>query len=75
MTVRTSRPGPVLLVDRSDVVGDQLGPGPREEIETALDELSIESRLGTTVTEVGDWYAVLADGSRVERMWWSGPWE
>ncbi len=58
--------GRVLLVDRSEVVGAQLGPGPREEIEAALDELGIERRLGTTVTEVGDRYAVLSDGTRVE---------
>jgi NADH dehydrogenase len=58
--------GRVLLVDREDVVGHQLGPGPRPEIESALDELGIERRLGTTVTEVGDGYAVLSDGARVE---------
>lgn len=58
--------GRVVLVDRSDVVGDQLGPGPREEIEAALDRLGIERRLATTVTEVGDGYAVLSDGSKVE---------
>ncbi|MEU6777575.1 FAD-dependent oxidoreductase [Nonomuraea angiospora] len=58
--------GRVLLVDRSQVVGDQLGPGPREEIEAALDKLGVERRLGTTVTEVGDGYAVLSDGTRVE---------
>ncbi|MFG6200899.1 NAD(P)/FAD-dependent oxidoreductase [Nonomuraea sp. JJY05] len=58
--------GRVLLVDRSQVVGDRLGPGPREEIEAALDRLGVERRLGTTVTEVGDGYAVLSDGTRVE---------
>jgi NADH dehydrogenase len=58
--------GRVLLVDRSEVVGHQLGPGPRAEIEAALDELGIEHRLRTTVTEVGDGYAVLSDGTRVE---------
>jgi NADH:ubiquinone reductase (H+-translocating) len=57
--------GRVLLVDRSEVVGAQLGPGPRAEIESALDELGIERRLGTTVTEVGDGWAELADGTRV----------
>ncbi len=57
--------GRVLLVDRSEVVGDQLGPGPRKEIEAALDELGIVSHLGTTVTEVGDGYAVLSDGTKV----------
>ena len=58
--------GRVLLVDRSAVVGHQLGPGPRPEIESALDELGIERRLRTTVTEVGDGYAVLSDGTTVE---------
>jgi NADH dehydrogenase len=58
--------GRVLLVDRSEVVAAQLGPGPREEITAALDELGVERRLGTTVTEVGDGYAVLSDGDKVE---------
>ncbi|WP_307795118.1 NAD(P)/FAD-dependent oxidoreductase [Actinacidiphila acididurans] len=58
--------GRVLLVDRSQVVADRLGPGPRTEIEAALDELGVERRLGTSVTEVGDGYAVLSDGARVE---------
>jgi NADH dehydrogenase len=58
--------GRVLMVDRSDVVGHQLGPGPREEIESALDELGIDCRLRTTVAEVGDGHAVLSDGTRVE---------
>jgi NADH dehydrogenase len=57
--------GRVLLVDRSDVVGHQLGPGPRGEIESALDRLGVERRLRTTVTEVGDGYAVLSDGTQV----------
>ncbi|MFF2020494.1 NAD(P)/FAD-dependent oxidoreductase [Streptomyces sp. NPDC058171] len=57
--------GRVLLVDRSEVVAAQLGPGPRPTIESALDELGVERRLGTTVTEVGDGYAVLSDGTRV----------
>jgi NADH dehydrogenase len=58
--------GRVVLVDRSEVVGHQLGPGPRPEIEAALDELGIERRLATTVTEVGDGYTVLSDGTEIE---------
>lgn len=58
--------GRVLLVDRSEVLGAQLGAGPRGAIESALDELGIDRRLGTTVTEVGDGYAVLSDGTRVD---------
>jgi NADH dehydrogenase len=57
--------GRVLLVDRAEVVGDQLGPGPRREIEAALDELRVQRRLGTTVTEVGDGYVILAGGTKV----------
>ncbi len=57
--------GRVLLVDRSEVVGHQLGPGPRGEIEAALNTLGVERRLGTTVTEVADGYAVLSDGAKV----------
>jgi NADH:ubiquinone reductase (H+-translocating) len=58
--------GRVLLVDRSQAVGAQLGPGPRPEIEAALDGLGIKRRMGTTVTAVGDGYADLSDGTRVE---------
>jgi NADH dehydrogenase len=57
--------GRVVLVDQSEVVGDQLGPGPRAAIEEALDKLGIERRLGTTLREVGDGYAVLADGTEI----------
>ena len=57
--------GKVLLVDHAPVVGDQLGPGPRRDIESALDQLGIQRRLGTTVTEVGDGHAVLDDGTTV----------
>src|SRR5690606_23838331 len=35
-------------------------------IEAALDQLGIECRLRTTVTEVGDGYAVLSDGTKVD---------
>ncbi|MFC5186936.1 NAD(P)/FAD-dependent oxidoreductase [Actinomadura harenae] len=58
--------GRVFLVDRSEVVADALGSGPRAHIEAALDELGVERRLGTTVTEVGDGYAALSDGTKVD---------
>ncbi|TYK49579.1 NAD(P)/FAD-dependent oxidoreductase [Actinomadura decatromicini] len=57
--------GRVVLVEKADEVAPDLGFGPRPAIETALDELGIERRLGTTVTEVTDGGAVLADGSRI----------
>ncbi|MBF6541959.1 NAD(P)/FAD-dependent oxidoreductase [Nocardia brasiliensis] len=56
----------VLLVDQSRVIGTQLGAGPRAVIEAALDHLGVELRLSTAVTEVGEGYAILSDGSRVE---------
>ncbi|MEO3824027.1 FAD-dependent oxidoreductase [Actinomadura sp. B10D3] len=58
--------GRVLLVDRSPVIAQPLGPGPREAIEAALDGLGVERRLGTSVAEAGDRHAVLSDGTRVE---------
>ena len=52
----------VVLVDRSQTVGQQLGDGPRPEIIAALDKLGVEVRLGTTVAEVTDSHVRLADG-------------
>ncbi|MDA3644517.1 FAD-dependent oxidoreductase [Saccharopolyspora indica] len=57
--------GRVVLVDQAAAVGHQLGPGPRPQIESALDELGVERRLETTLTEVGDGYAALSDGTKV----------
>ncbi|MGW4720977.1 FAD-dependent oxidoreductase [Nocardia sp. NPDC004260] len=37
-----------------------------QEIEAALDALGVQRRLTTTVTEVGEGYAVLSDGTNVE---------
>lgn len=67
--------GRVLLVDRSPVAGEPLGPGPRAVIEHALDTLGVERRLGTTLTAVGDGRAVLSDGTEVEAdavVWCAG---
>jgi len=52
----------VVLVDRSQTVGQQLGDGPRPEIIAALDKLNVEVRLGATVAEVTDSQVRLADG-------------
>jgi NADH dehydrogenase len=52
----------VVLVDRSQNVGQQLGDGPRPQIIAALDALGVEVRLGATVAEVTDTYVRLADG-------------
>ncbi|MFD8864532.1 NAD(P)/FAD-dependent oxidoreductase [Streptomyces sp. NPDC059590] len=52
----------VVLVDRADVVGPELGPGPRPTIDGALDELKIERRLGRTVAAATQQDVTLSDG-------------
>ncbi|WP_079142404.1 NAD(P)/FAD-dependent oxidoreductase [Streptomyces sp. LUP30] len=52
----------VVLVDRADVVGPELGPGPRPVIEEAVDELKIQLRLGRTVTSATRHDVTLSDG-------------
>ncbi|MBF6332727.1 NAD(P)/FAD-dependent oxidoreductase [Nocardia transvalensis] len=57
--------GRVVLVERSEVVGPELGPGPRPAIEEALEEVGVQRRLGTTVTAIEDGKVVLPDGTRI----------
>lgn len=52
----------VVLVDRADVVGPELGAGPRPPIDSALDELKIERRLGRTVASATPDSVTLSDG-------------
>ncbi|MFD5574193.1 NAD(P)/FAD-dependent oxidoreductase [Streptomyces cadmiisoli] len=52
----------VVLVDRADVVGPELGPGPRPNIDGAIDELKIERRLGRTVASATGRDVTLSDG-------------
>ncbi|MEU9291761.1 FAD-dependent oxidoreductase [Streptomyces sp. NPDC048275] len=52
----------VVLVDRADVVGLELGPGPRPNINDAFDELKIERRLGLTVASATRQDVTLSDG-------------
>ena len=39
----------IVLIDRAATIGPELGPGPRPEIEAALDAAGVELRLGATV--------------------------
>jgi len=55
----------VVLVERAEVVGPDLGPNPRPAIEQALRELGVEVRLGTSVAAVGDDGVTLTDGDWV----------
>jgi NADH dehydrogenase len=40
----------VVLIDRAEVIGPELGPGPRPEIEAALKAAHVELRLGASVS-------------------------
>jgi NADH dehydrogenase len=65
----------VVLVERSDAVGPELGEGPRPQILEALAELGVELRLGVGLTGVTPDGAQLADGSEIEAntvVWTAG---
>ncbi|MEU4312443.1 FAD-dependent oxidoreductase [Nocardia sp. NPDC024068] len=53
----------VVLVERSDAVGPELGPGPRQPILDALDALGVEQRLGVSLSAVDPEGATLSDGT------------
>lgn len=55
----------VVLVERADVVGPELGPGPRVHIEDALRELDVETRLSVSVDSLTAEGVVLSDGTDV----------
>ncbi len=55
----------VILIERADVIGPELGPGPRPVLMEALAELGIEQRLGTTVVSLDDRSVRLSDGSTI----------
>ena len=55
----------VVLVERADVVGPDLGAQPRPVIEEALGALGVERRLGVTVTAIDPGGVTLSDGARL----------
>jgi NADH dehydrogenase len=52
----------IILLDRADVVGPELGPGPRPAIEAALAAAGVEVRLGVQVSELAAERVTLAGG-------------
>ncbi|MCX4766786.1 FAD-dependent oxidoreductase [Streptomyces sp. NBC_01275] len=65
----------VVLVDRAGVVGPELGPGPRPNIDDAIDELKIERRLGRTVASATRRDVTLSDGEVISAatvVWTAG---
>ncbi|TDQ00815.1 NAD(P)/FAD-dependent oxidoreductase [Labedaea rhizosphaerae] len=57
--------GKVVLVERMDAIGPELGAGPRPAIAKALADLGVEVRLATSVDEVAGDEVRLSDGSVV----------
>ncbi|MET1026337.1 MAG: NAD(P)/FAD-dependent oxidoreductase [Dongiaceae bacterium] len=64
----------VIVVERSEAIGPDLGPGPRPVIEEALDKLGVECRLGVAVAAVDAHGVMLADGDRIDSatVIWTG---
>ncbi len=55
----------VVVVERANVIGPDLGPGPRLVIEEALRSLGVELVLGKAVTSVDATCVTLDDGTRI----------
>ncbi|MFI5716236.1 NAD(P)/FAD-dependent oxidoreductase [Nocardia sp. NPDC051750] len=55
----------VVLVERADTIGPELGPGPRSEISDALAALGVEYRLGVSVASVEPDRVTLSDGTHL----------
>ncbi len=53
----------ITLIDRAEELGAALGPGPRPEIQAALDELGVEVRTGVGVTSYDGTTLELSDGT------------
>ncbi|NYI77566.1 FAD-dependent oxidoreductase [Nocardioides panzhihuensis] len=64
----------VVLVERADVVGPELGGGPRPAVLDALREAGVELVLGTTVAAIDDRTVALDDGTHLdaETVVWVG---
>jgi NADH:quinone reductase (non-electrogenic) len=53
----------IVLIERAATVGPELGPGPRAEIEAALEAANVELRLGASVQELAADRVVFAEES------------
>ena len=64
----------VIIVERADAIGPDLGPNPRPVIEEALDALGVERRLGVAVSAIDAHGVTLSDGERIasETVVWTG---
>jgi NADH dehydrogenase len=65
----------VVIVERADAIGPDLGPAPRPVIEQALRELGVKVRLGAAVSSIDETGVRLADGSHIQSdtvIWTAG---
>ncbi|MEY9626233.1 NAD(P)/FAD-dependent oxidoreductase [Sinorhizobium fredii] len=65
----------VVVVERNDAIGPDLGPGPRPVIEQAFRELGVETRLGAAIVDIDDNGVTLASGERIDAatvIWTAG---
>lgn len=64
----------VIVVERADVIGPDLGPGPRPIIEQALAELGVICKLGATVAQIDAEGLTTAGGERIDAstVIWTG---
>ncbi len=53
----------IVLIDRADTVGSELGPNPRGLIESALAEAGVETRLNANITQLSAQSVTFADGN------------
>jgi NADH dehydrogenase len=66
----------VVLVDRADVIGPDLGAVPRPTILQALAELDVETRTGVSVAAIGSDHVMFSNGERLAArtiVWCAGP--
>ncbi|MCJ8141772.1 FAD-dependent oxidoreductase [Ancylobacter sp. A5.8] len=56
----------VVIVERRDAIGHDLGPGPRPIIEDALDKTGVEARLAVGVAALDASGVTLSNGERIE---------
>lgn len=64
----------IVVVERNEAIGPDLGPGPRPAIVEALDHLGIETRLGSGVVSVDATGVNIASGERIDAdtVIWTG---
>lgn len=65
----------VIVVERADTIGPELGANPRPVIEAELSAKGVDMRTGVGVTEVAPDHVMLSDGSRIETatlIWTAG---